>query len=100
MNDSKSLSMLLDSSRAPGTRDARDLPIRFRAALAKLDTLGIPSVFIGRVAYGSYAAAQFCEQIDVFLGIEASSKRWDGTLADLEAADWSCHAFMPPQVLV
>jgi len=87
MNDSKDLSMLLDSSRAPGRRDARNLPIRFRAALAKLDMLGIPAVFVGRVAYGRYAAAQFCEQIDVLLGMEASSKRWDRTLADLEAAD-------------
>ena len=87
MNDSEDLSMLLDSFRATGTRDARDLPIRFRATLAELDKLGIPAVFIGRVAYARYAAAQFCEQIDVLLGMEFSSKRWDRTLADLEAAD-------------
>lgn len=87
MNDSKDLSMLVDSSRASGRCDARDLPIRFRAALAKLDTLGIPAVFIGRVAYGRYAAAQFCEQIDVLLGMEASSTRWNGTVSDLEAED-------------
>lgn len=87
MNDSKSLCMLLDSARDSGACDARDLPIRFRATLARLDTLGIPAVFVGQVAYGRYAAAQFCEQIDVLLAMEASSTRWDWTLAALAAAD-------------
>lgn len=90
MNDSKDLSMLLDSFRAPGTRDARDLPIRFRAALAKLDILGIPAVFIGRIAYGRYASAQFCEQIDVLLGMEASSTRWDGTVSGFGGRRFRC----------
>ena len=99
MNDSQSLLSLL-AYHASGRYDARDLPNRFRAILSKVDALGIPAAFIGRVAYGRYAAAQFCEQIDVLLGMEALSPRWADTIAAVKAADHDASWIGSPVKLV
>lgn len=86
-HDDSDLRLLINCVGSSTDSDARDLLVRFPAALAAIDELGLPALVIGRIAYARYAPAQYCNQIDLVLPVVPRTSEWKKVSEALHAGD-------------